>query len=73
MHLVQTDISRNLHMRTSVIQRTSCLYFYDICIITCQSDCKKGNRDWFVSLKFRIELDRNDLLWTCFDYCEEGN
>lgn len=34
---------------------------------------KKGNRDWFVSLKFRIELDRNDLLWTCFDYCEEGN
>lgn len=42
MHLVQKAISESLHMRTSGIQRTSCLYFYDICIITCHSDCKMG-------------------------------
>ncbi len=42
MHLVQKAASENLHVRTSVIQRTSCLYFYDICIIACQSDCKMG-------------------------------
>lgn len=52
MHLVQKAISESLHMRTSGIQRTSCLYFYDICIITCHSDCKMGIKMMMMIMKF---------------------
>lgn len=48
------------HPHQENIQHTSCLYFYDICIITCQSDCRM-NWNWFVSLELSIELDRNDF------------
>lgn len=40
MHHVQEAISINLQMRASDSQHSSCLYFYDICINTSQSDCK---------------------------------
>lgn len=39
-HTTQEAIAINLEMRTSDSQHTSCLYFYDICITTSQSDCK---------------------------------
>lgn len=55
MHLVQKAVSKHLHMRTSVIQRTSCLYFYDICIIACQSDCKMG-----------MGIEMIKIKWFCF-------
>lgn len=35
---------KNLHMRT-IVQHTSCLYFYDICIITCQLEVKWDTDD----------------------------
>lgn len=43
MHRIQKAISENLHMmKTFDTWRPSCLYCYDICIITGQSDCKMG-------------------------------
>lgn len=51
MHLVQKAIFKTLHTRTSVIQRTGCLYFYDICIFICQSDCKMGMLIEMINMK----------------------
>lgn len=39
-HTTQEAIAINLQMRPSDSRRTSCFYFYDICITTSQSDCK---------------------------------